>query len=541
MKHSIILLTFIASLCFSPSLLAKRYGLIIGSNYKNNKANIPELKLCEKDARYIERKIKQIGKFDEVKALLGKQVTKSNIKKEIYNLGKMANQNDTVFLYFAGHGFFQRDASAKNGMRNYLVCYDRPHLSDEELNQYLKRIKSPKTLFVFDCCFSGGIAKKGAKTRGDGAIPIPSGSDGTVKQDSDDFYFQNKAIISSADDDQTAIEVGGRINHGIFTYNFGKALESADLNGDRVITALEAFFQTRQAVEQMALRHNHSQTPQVSGNASGIFLAGQRQPTPPPKPVEPPKKTENQPEPESKPAKVDPIVPPITIEEPVAENPAKIGNLLIRTTIIQDRSYGLKNLSPVEMMKRKKSQKGERNVKVLISGNEYPIKLYSVPSKQWGATRKGGRLTPGKIYNIQINKIPAGVHNIVIKADDYPEIQRNFAILPGKTNEMDVFASMSGFGAIQGKVFYKYLDNPIHKQTVYMPTIKGIDNLKKVKTDKQGNFWFTNLIPGSYQLRASFAENLKLHNSDIKVKEGEVTKVQVILNKALLGAKPKYK
>lgn len=208
---SICLILFLATDAFAQ----KRYGLIFGSNYTGNKAGIPELNLCEADASYLNDEIRRVGNFDEVKVVLGKEVTKDNIEKEIKALAKKAGDNDTVLLYFSGHGAFQRDASAKNGMRNLIICYDRPHLPDDELNKYLEKIKSPKTVFIFDCCFSGGIAKKGKATRGSADVPIPEGSDGTVKQDAEDFFFQDKTIISSADDNQTAIEVGGSINHGI--------------------------------------------------------------------------------------------------------------------------------------------------------------------------------------------------------------------------------------------------------------------------------------------------------------------------------------
>ncbi|MCE9501500.1 MAG: caspase family protein, partial [Leptospira sp.] len=344
MKLKVALSFLLCFLLINGLSAEKRFGLIFGSNYTGNKAKIPELNLCEADAKYLHDQIKKVGNFDEVKILLGNQITKANIEKEIRALGKKADSDDTVFLFFAGHGIFERDKNAPNGMRNKIVCYERPHLGDDELNDYLKSIKSTKTVFAFDCCFSGGIAKKGKKTRGAGDVPIPDGSDGTVKQNPEDFYFQNKAIISSSDDDQTSMELGGDINHGIFTYNFGKALETGDLNGDKVVTALEAYFATKDAVVKMAKENDHEQTPQVSGNASGIYLAGKKEPVPPtPKPEpKPVVKPEPKPEPVSDPPKPDPIHPPVTNDEPISP-PSGYGDLLIKTTIIKNRSYALQN------------------------------------------------------------------------------------------------------------------------------------------------------------------------------------------------------
>ncbi len=521
--------------CFSVTGIhaEKKYALIIGSNYKGNKAGISELNLCEADAEYMQSQIKKIGSFTDVKMLLGRDVTKSNIEREITSLGKKAAKDDVVFLYFAGHGYYQRDASAKNGMRNYIVCYDRPHLSDDELNEYLGAIQSPKTILALDCCFSGGITKKGKKTRGE-EIPIPEGVQGTVKE-SDDFYFQNKVIISSADDNQTAIELGGNINHGIFTYHFGRAMESADLNGDKVITALEAFFKTRDDVQRTARDNDHEQVPQISGNASGIFLSGKELPEPPSKPVVIKPDPAPKPEPAVDPEKPVPSKPVVTPDEPPAIVASKEGDLLIKTTFIKDRRYGVSALPPDQIIGAK-NRKGNRSVRVLIDDTPMSATLIPVKSELWGVANSKS----GEIYHISIKKVPAGVHKIVVQADEYPEVVSTFAILENKENILDLTNSLSGFGAIQGQVFYKSLDNPVSNHPIFMPTINSVVNLKKVKTDEKGNFWFTTLLPGEYELKASFAEDLALSNSMIKVKEGEITKIQVILNVKLPGTKTKY-
>ncbi|MCB1156245.1 MAG: caspase family protein, partial [Leptospiraceae bacterium] len=446
MKFIQLIITSLLLFSFGNLYAGDRYALVMGSNYKGNSAGISELNLCEADATYIKSQIQKVGKFKEVSLLLGKELTKANIKKAIQDLAKKADKDDTVFLYFAGHGFFMRDPSAKNGMRNYIVCYDRPHLADDELNDYLKEIKSPKTLFAFDCCFSGGIAKKGQKTRGNAEIPIPEGSQGTVKQNPEDFYFQNKAIISSSDDDQTSIEIGGRINHGVFTYNFGRAIENADLNGDKVVTALEAFFQTKEEVQKMAAKVNHQQVPQVSGDASGIFLSGQKEPKPPEEKKKPEPEPPSIPEPDVNPPKPDPVKPVVTPDEPPVVDTGSYGDLLIRSTIIVDRSFGRIDRTPEEMIKRR-NDKGARRIKVFISDKEYAYSLKTRKSRFWGASSIGGNIKQGAIYDILVKEVPAGVHKIVVQADDYPEIQTTFAILKNQKNILKLRSSMSGYGA----------------------------------------------------------------------------------------------
>lgn len=545
----VILLLSFPGLLFSQ----ERYGLIIGTNYKGNSAKIPELDLCERDAIYLQSQIKKVGNFKDIRVLLGAQVTKENVQKEINILASKAKVNDTVFLYFSGHGTYQRDARAPNGLRNYLVCYDRPHISDDELNNYLSKIKSPKTLFVLDCCYSGGIAKKGLSTRGASPVPIPEGADGIVKQNAEDYYFQNKAVISSADDNQTAIEVGGKINHGVFTYNFGRALESADLNGDKVITALEAFFVTRDETVKMARRFNHDQVPQISGNASGIFLTGKPAPAPPQTPVKPPTNvaqplppSQTTPTPTPSNPVQTPVSPPaiVTPAEPPAPPIAKTGNILIKTTIIKARELSSnRGMNPYDLLKKRdKKEPGSENrrIKVLVDGEEYPSDLLTVKSNIWGASMNMGRLVPGEVYHIRIKGISTGVHKVQVIADEYPEFETAVGVLPNRDNIIDVTSSISGYGAIQGRVFYKTLDNPVSNQPIYMPTIVSTRGVQKVFTDKDGNFNFTNLKAGTYEIRASFAETLNLENSMIVVKPGEVSKVDIILNVKTKSTKTKY-
>ncbi|NBU99527.1 MAG: carboxypeptidase regulatory-like domain-containing protein, partial [Spirochaetia bacterium] len=120
------------------------------------------------------------------------------------------------------------------------------------------------------------------------------------------------------------------------------------------------------------------------------------------------------------------------------------------------------------------------------------------------------------------------------------EVVTTFAVLENKENTLELTNSMTGFGVIQGQVFYKTLDNPVSNHPIYMPTINSVVNLKKVKTDEKGNFLFTALLPGEYEIKASFAEELALSNSMITVKEGETTKIQIILNVKLPSTKTKY-
>ena len=158
-------LCVVASFLSTPLAAQQRYGLLIGNDYKGNTAGIPPLDLCEKDAKLMQSTLRKHGNFTDVKVLLGRMVTEKNLKAAINDLAKKAGPRDTVVLFFAGHGDYYPDKQAPNGLRNMIIMFERPHVTDDVLNRWLKRIPTSKVVWVFDCCFAGGIAKKGKKAR----------------------------------------------------------------------------------------------------------------------------------------------------------------------------------------------------------------------------------------------------------------------------------------------------------------------------------------------------------------------------------------
>lgn len=553
LKGAVLLLPALLMLfAATPADAARRWAVVFGTNYKGSSGQIPPLDLCERDAKLFESSLKNYGNYDEVRVFLGRQVTAKNVQDTLQELASKASADDTIVLYFAGHGSYQRDANAPNGLRNTIVMFERPHLTDDQLNDWLKSIKTTKLLWVFDCCFSGGIVKKGR--RGAGNVPITPGQPGKVIENGNDsFYFQNKALVASSDSNETSIEIGGSINQGIFTYWFAQGVNpgNADLNRDQAVTALEAFEWSSRRITQMAEKFNHQQHPQMSGNASGIILAGRITPKPPkpdpkPTPVKPPPPNED---PKPSPVKPEPTptkpVVPVTPEEPkVVEHPVKSG-AQVCTTIFKSRKAGVTSMDPIERIRRSRQADQSRRVRILVSGKDYPSKLSWVNRKQ--LLRKTGEDIPlgdythyGKIFKnkvacVDVSDVPTGVHEIEIRADDYPVIKRRLGIEKNVSeNKLFVVASLAGYGTIQGKVFLKNFESPLKGQDIWMPTVNSPNTNFKMRSLSDGSFWFLNLPPDkNYFIKASFLENLPLDSKMLEVKSGAVTRVDIVLSKSL--------
>ncbi len=545
------LLFLIYSSFFSESLSARRIGLLLATNYTGNQAGIPQLKLCEKDAHLIKNHLEKAGKFDSVEVLLGKMVTAKNVGKKISKLIKTVKKNDTVVIYFSGHGTFQKDVSAPNGLRNFLLMYKRPHLPDNLLDKWVRKIKTKKLVWIFDCCYSGGIASKGKKTRGNGSLPITVGQVGKVIEDGDkNLYFGNKAIIGSSSSNETAIEIGRPIENGIFTYYFSQSLdpEKGDLNQDGTVTLLEAFEWTRPRVVEAAHKYKHKQNPILGGNASGIYLTGREIPKPPPSATKlpPAPKKQKPPKPALSTPVPNPIYPvnPVGVSEPPVASHKNRGDVIIYTTIYKSIVAGPTPTDPIKLSARNKRANKMRNVSVTISKHTYPIQLSWLSAKELrqesgeqvplGVYSHRSKVYKNKVAKIIVKNVPTGVHEIMLKADGYPIIKKRMGVeKEAKRNRLFVVASLAGYGTIRGKVFFKTFDRPLPKQKIYMPTITQTNQIHSMVSTSDGSFWFLNLPPGRnhYFIKASFAENLPLDNKKLTVQANTTTKVDIVLNR----------
>lgn len=492
MRRIVFISAFLALWLPGESLFAvRKFALIVGTNYKGSE--ISPLALCEKDAEVMKESIVKTGNFEaaNVRVLLGNQVTRENLRSAIVEwLGRNVGEGDQVFFFFAGHGMFMRDPAAKNGMRNFVIMFQRPHVSDDELSAWFGQLRTKKAVIILDCCFSGGIAKKGAATRGAANVPIPAGQDYAVLQDLESIHFQNKVVISSADDNETAIEIGKPIEHGIFTYHFSRAILDADLNGDKSITAYEAFYKARNETTRLAAKANHKQVPQISGDASGFLFVAAPRPAPPPQPVLPPV-------PVTVPEPV--IAPPITPAEPQNPQNKKTGTLIIKTTYKQEQLAD--------------------GIQVFVGQDEYEFKLSYVDFGAWGKTAQ-----------ITVGQIPSGVHNVTIKAAGYIDQVLKTGIEQNGTTVETLTCGLAGKGAIAGKVYLETFDQPAEGFIVF---IKPLPNFKQPTSTsrKDGSFAFTEVKPGKYTvfLRGSGRALIKQYDQEITVEPDRITNLDIVL------------
>jgi WD40 repeat protein/uncharacterized caspase-like protein len=232
-----------APLVFTGADTLKRKGtayiIAVGVNeYANPQYN---LKYATADARSfgdeIRRRQTQIGGFEriEVIQLLDQEATKANILAAIKRLAgepgapslkagpldglKRAEPEDTVVIYFAGHGTAQ-------AQRFYLIPHDLGYtgertklteqglkdmlahsISDIELESAVEGLDAGHLLLIIDACNSGQALEAEEKRRG------PMNSKGLAQL----AYEKGMYILTAAQSFQAALEAA-QLGHGYLTY-----------------------------------------------------------------------------------------------------------------------------------------------------------------------------------------------------------------------------------------------------------------------------------------------------------------------------------
>jgi WD40 repeat protein/uncharacterized caspase-like protein len=232
-----------APLVFTGADTLKRKGtayiIAVGVNeYANTQYN---LKYATADARSfaeeMQRRQAQVGGFEriEVVQLLDQDATKANILAAIKRLAgetgppslkagpfdalKRAEPEDTVVIYFAGHGTAQ-------AQRFYLIPHDLGYtgertklteqglstmlahsISDAELETAVEGLDAGHLLLIIDACNSGQALEAEEKRRG------PMNSKGLAQL----AYEKGMYILTAAQSFQAALEAA-QLGHGYLTY-----------------------------------------------------------------------------------------------------------------------------------------------------------------------------------------------------------------------------------------------------------------------------------------------------------------------------------
>ena len=207
--------------------------------------------------------------YDDQATLRG---IKSLLGKKLHEAAN--NPEDTVYIYFAGHGAPEQDASAKDmdKISKYLLSYDAEPsdlfgtaMPMDEIAKILSRLNADRVFFILDACYSGDV---GGRT-----MVAKNMRSAQLSEDFLNRMAQGKGriILTSSSPNETSQE-DDALQHGYFTYYLIKGLKGgADTNGDGVIDihALSHYLN-----KTVPTKTNGKQHPVLKGETEGQVVIG---------------------------------------------------------------------------------------------------------------------------------------------------------------------------------------------------------------------------------------------------------------------------
>lgn len=229
--------------------LGRFHALVIGNN---DYRSLPVLKTAINDAKTVAKVLQDSYNYN-IKLILNG--TRHNILSSLDGLRKRLSSKDSLLIYYAGHGYYDEDAK-----RGYWLPVEAERetsadwISNADITDKLKALKSHHVLVVADSCYSGTL------TRG---LNIRNKSPGYLQKI---FLKRSRTVLTSGGLEPVSDTGGGR--HSVFAKEFITVLQE----NKGIIDGTELFSKIRRPVIV-----NSNQTPQYSdlrfaGHDGGDFL-----------------------------------------------------------------------------------------------------------------------------------------------------------------------------------------------------------------------------------------------------------------------------
>ncbi|HEY2995354.1 MAG TPA: caspase family protein [Methylomirabilota bacterium] len=263
----------------APAAPAQRWAVVIGVGHYEH-PSIPRLRYSVADAESVYETLVGVAGFKKEHVLLmtdksDKKPTLKNIKWALGTfLARSAHKDDTVLIFFAGHGAPETDPRGleRDGLAKYLIPADAEEddlyssaLPMDELHTIFNRIEAERIVAFLDACYSGAAGGRTFAARKTRAAGI------------DDQFLERltrskgRAIITASRPSEVSIELP-ELGHGIFTYYLVNGLKgAADLNGDGIISLQELYEYVEQQVSTKSRAVGGNQHPVMKGEMEGVL------------------------------------------------------------------------------------------------------------------------------------------------------------------------------------------------------------------------------------------------------------------------------
>jgi hypothetical protein len=239
-----------------------------------DKGQVEKLKYCAADARLLAKTLEEFCGYEPQRMRLltsdqgmEGQPARRAIGMALNDLKEKATSQDTVVVFFAGHGYVNSDGEG------FLVSQDfdlaQPNDTGVPINalrQKLTECKAQQKLLLLDCCHSG-------------SVDIIFSSDKVTKQLKDS---NGTITITSCGAEEKSYELE-RTGHGLFTYSLAEGLAgAADRDGNQIISSGELYQFGHDKTKAEAQANGWKQEPRqlIAPDVRGVFSIASVRPHP---------------------------------------------------------------------------------------------------------------------------------------------------------------------------------------------------------------------------------------------------------------------
>lgn len=205
----------------APSGPGNQWALIIGiAQYQHANEGLSNLLYADKDARSFAQALENLGwSAGNMKVLINEQATQRNINIALESWLTKARPEDTIVLYWSGHGY----PDPEDPNKVYFACHDT-EIDIPATGLRMDRVRSTieerrvRNVFVFaDTCHAGKLITRSSGEKGLSVVPQLTNMDKTGTTP------EGWVFMVGADTDRLAIEHSSWSN-GAFTHCLLKGL-----------------------------------------------------------------------------------------------------------------------------------------------------------------------------------------------------------------------------------------------------------------------------------------------------------------------------
>jgi hypothetical protein len=224
--------------------IQRKVAVLIGNNEYSG--DIPKLKGAVPDVQALSEILKTRMGY-EVRVI--KDARKADIVDNLNKLVEEIDDNDSVAIYYAGHGY-QEDKTRTGFWIPVDGKIDNPAtwISNDDITRYLSNITAKQVMLISDSCYSGTFTKE-AKVMVNGKLEPQEVLNG-----------RSVVVMSSGGEEPVTDE--GKENHSIFAWNLMQAMKQVEgwTQGSKLFDqvreeVVKAFPQTPQYGSSLAAGH----------------------------------------------------------------------------------------------------------------------------------------------------------------------------------------------------------------------------------------------------------------------------------------------